>query len=59
MHFLPTVPVFSVPNSVMDPYYFGPPGSGTGYVIFLNGSGTEYFHQQAKKVRKTLISTIL
>ncbi len=36
-----------------DPYVFGPPES----VIILSGSGS--FHQKAKKVRKTLISTIL
>jgi hypothetical protein len=34
---------------------FGPAGSGS--VIILYGSGS--FHPQAKKVRKTLISTIL
>ncbi len=33
-----------------DPYVFGTPGS----VIILYGTG--FFHQQAKKVRKTLIS---
>ncbi len=40
-------------TSVMDPDVFGPPGS----VIILYASGS--FHQQAKIVRKTLISTIL
>ncbi len=42
-------------HGVLDPNpdVFGPPGSGS--VIILYGSGS--FHQQAKKVRKTLIST--
>ncbi len=38
-----------------DPYVFGPPRSGS--VIILYGFGS--FYQQAKQVRKTLISTIL
>jgi hypothetical protein len=52
MHFLPTVPVFSASNGVVDPdpYDFGPPGSGSGYVIILFRSVSDSFHQQAKKV---------
>jgi hypothetical protein len=46
-------------GSVPDPYhmFFWPPGSRTGAVIYLYGSGS--FHQQAKKFIKTLISTVL
>jgi hypothetical protein len=40
-----------------DPCVFGPPGSASGSVIYLYGS--ESFHQQAKKLRKALISTVL
>ncbi len=36
---------------------FYPPGSLSGSVIYLYGSGS--FHQQAKKWRKTLIPTVL
>ncbi len=42
---------------LQDPYVFEPPGSGS--VIIFYGSGSGSFHQQAKKVRKTLIFTIL
>jgi hypothetical protein len=38
-----------------DLYVFGPPGSASE--IYLYGSGS--FHQQAKKRRKILISTVL
>ncbi len=45
-----------VGSSIVYPdYVFKPPGSES--VIILYGSGS--FHQQAKKVRQTLISTIL
>ncbi len=43
--------------SVPDPFNFGPSGSPSGSVIYVYGSGS--FHQQAKKWRKTLISTVL
>ncbi len=36
--------------SVPDPYVFGPPGSASGSVIYLYGSGS--FHQQAKNEEK-------
>ncbi len=39
------------------PYVFGPPGSASGSVSYLYGSG--FVHQQAKKLRTTLISTVL
>jgi hypothetical protein len=45
------------PDQHPDPYVFGPPGSASGSVNFLYGSGS--FHQQAKQLRKTLISTSL
>jgi hypothetical protein len=46
----------------LDMYVFGTPGSASGPIIYLYrylryGSGS--FHQQAKKLRKTLISTVL
>jgi hypothetical protein len=37
-----------------DPYVFGPPGSGSGSLSQMYGSGSE-----AKIVRKTLIPTVL
>ncbi len=37
---------------------FGPPGPTSGSVIYLNGSGSGSFHQQAKKWRKNLICTV-
>ncbi len=37
-----------------DPYVFGPPGSGSFIILFGSGSGSGYFHQQAKKVRKNI-----
>jgi hypothetical protein len=47
-------------NSVVDPdpYVFGPPGSGSVNILYGYGVGSESgsFYQQAKKVRKTLIS---
>jgi hypothetical protein len=42
----------TVPYSVVDPYVFGPPGSGSE-----SRSGS--FHYQAKILRITLISTLL
>jgi hypothetical protein len=33
---------------------FGPPGSGSVIILFGSGSGSGYFHQQAKKVRKNI-----
>ncbi len=46
--------------SVPDLYVFGPPGLGPRSVIYLygSGSGSGSFHQQAKKLRETLISTV-
>ncbi len=38
-------------------YVFGPPRSASGSVIYLYGSGS--LHKPAKKLRKTLISTVL
>jgi len=40
-----------------DPDVFESPGSGSGSVVILDGSESGSLHQQAKKVRKTLIST--
>jgi hypothetical protein len=41
-----------------DPYVFEPPGSGSKQLVgTMNGSGS--FYHQAKKVRKTLIHTVL
>jgi hypothetical protein len=40
-----------------DPDVFEPPGFASGSVIYLYGSGS--FNQQAKKLRKALISTVL
>ncbi len=42
-------------SSVPDPYIFGSLGSASGSVIYLYGSGSGSFHQQAKK---TLIPTV-
>jgi hypothetical protein len=39
-----------------DPYVSVPPGSASGSVIHNYGSGSGFFHHQAKIVRKTLIS---
>jgi hypothetical protein len=39
-----------------DPYVFWPLGSGS---VNVYGSGSEFFYQQAKKLRKTLIPTVL
>jgi hypothetical protein len=50
----------SVPNpDPWDPYVFRPPGSASGSIIYLYGSGSGSLHQQAKTRRKTLISTVL
>jgi hypothetical protein len=40
-----------------DPHFFGPPGSGSGYISQRYGSGS--FYHSAQIVRKTLISTVL
>jgi hypothetical protein len=50
--------LFNGKNGVVDPdpNVFGHPGSRIRH--YLYGSGSESFHQQAKKVRKTFISTI-
>jgi hypothetical protein len=40
-----------------DPYVFGPPGSGSGFISRRYGSGSSY--HQAKLVRKRLIPTVL
>jgi len=40
-----------------DPHVFGPPGSGSGFTSQRYGSGS--FYHQAKKIRKTLIPTVL
>ncbi len=42
-----------------DPYVCGPPGSASGFVIYLYRSGSGSFHHQAKKLRKSLISIVL
>jgi hypothetical protein len=42
-----------------DPYVFGPPGSGSGSMSQRHGSGSGSFYHHAKKVRKTLIPTVL
>jgi hypothetical protein len=46
-------------GSATDPDVFGPPGSASGSVFHMYGSGS--FHHQPKIVRKikTLISTVL
>jgi hypothetical protein len=49
----------SVVDLDLDPYVFGPPRSGTVFILYGSGPGSGSFHQQANKVRKTLISTIL
>ena len=52
----------SVPDPIPDPdppdpRVFGPPGSRSGSISQRYGSGS--FYHQAKKVRKTLILTVL
>jgi hypothetical protein len=42
-----------------DPCVFGPPGSGSGSINQRYGSGSGSFYQQAKIVRKILITTVL
>jgi hypothetical protein len=42
-----------------NPYGVGPPGSGSESVSQRYGSGSGFFYQQAKIVRKTLIPTVL
>ncbi len=37
-------------TSVVDPYVFGPPGSGSDIILYGSGS----FHQHAKNVKKNL-----
>jgi hypothetical protein len=43
----------------LNPYVFGPPGSGSGSINTRYGSGSGSFCQQAKTVRKSLIPTVL
>jgi hypothetical protein len=43
--------------SVPDPHVFGPPRSGSTSQRY--GSGSGFFYNQAKIVRKTLIPTVL
>jgi hypothetical protein len=38
-----------------DPLFFGPPGSGSGFVIMRNESGSGSVNIQAKRQRKNLI----
>jgi hypothetical protein len=40
----------------LDPYVFGPPGSGSFSQTYGSGSGS--FHHKAKIVRKTLIPNV-
>jgi hypothetical protein len=47
----------SVPDP--DPHVFGPPGSGSTSHRYGSGSGSDSSHLHAKKVRKTLIPSIL
>jgi hypothetical protein len=49
------IPAGSVEN--LDPYVFGPPGSGT--ISTGSRSGTGSFYHQAKIVRETSIPTVL
>ncbi len=46
-------------NPDPDPHVFGPPGTESGTISRMYGSGSGSFNQQAKKVRKTLIPTAL
>ncbi len=39
------------PYDPEDPYVFGPPGINSGSVIYLYGSGSRTFHQEAKKFK--------
>jgi hypothetical protein len=60
--FLLNEAVISVPDPP-DPHVFGPPGSGSGSISQMYGSGScsgsGSFYHHAKIVRKTLIPTIL
>ncbi len=50
----------SVPDpNPEDPYVYGLPGSRSISIIYLYGSGSGSFNQQAKKLRKPLIFTVL
>ncbi len=51
------VPV-SVVDLVSDPYVFGPPGSGSAIICSDPDPNPPIFHNQARKVRKTLVSTV-
>jgi len=51
------VPPPSVADRIPDPHVFGPPGIGSVSLRYVSGSGS--FYQQAKMVRKTLITTVL
>jgi hypothetical protein len=42
-----------------DPYFFGPPGSGSRSASQRYGSGFGSFYHQEKMVKKTLIFTVL
>jgi hypothetical protein len=54
---LPTL-IIGVPDpDPPDPHVFGPPGSDSISQRYASGSG--FFYQQAKIVRKTLIPTVL
>jgi hypothetical protein len=46
-----------ISTSVPDQHVYGPPGSGS--ISQRYGSGSGFFYQQAKIVRKTLIPTVL
>jgi hypothetical protein len=47
------VPLGSVQDLDPDnPFYFGPSGSASRYVIYLYGSGSGSFYQQAKNEEK-------
>jgi hypothetical protein len=49
----------SVADLELDPYVFGPPGSGSNSTSYGSGSGSGSFYNKAKEVRKTLIPIVL
>jgi hypothetical protein len=55
--YLPKTSVVDPDPDPPDPHVFGPPGSGS--TLQRYGSGSGFFYQHAKIVRKTLIPTIL
>ncbi len=59
-HTIPHTIPYTIPTSGQDPdlYVFEPPRSASGSVIYLYGSGSGSFRQQAKKWRKTFISVL-